>query len=44
MIFYFCDHTLYTQVEKQKNELLRELEDLKEKLEEEGGVKAAQVS
>jgi hypothetical protein len=31
------------QVEKQKNELNRELEDLRDKLEEEGGVKTAQV-
>ena len=35
--------TMHMQVEKQKNELIRELEDLRDKLEEEGGVKAAQV-
>lgn len=33
-----------SQVDKQKNDLVRELEDLKDKLEEEGGVKTAQVS
>ena len=41
--YYYYFRCCVPQVEKQKNDLIRELEDLRDKLEEEGGVKAAQV-
>ena len=34
---------MHTQAEKQKNELVKELEELKERIEEAGGVATAQI-
>ena len=36
-------YSVYTQAEKQKNELVKELEELKERIEEAGGVASAQI-
>ena len=41
--YVLTDWTLVTQVEKQRTELSRELDDLSERLDEAGGATAAQI-